>query len=529
MGSMGRGGPGPGARARAGAGRMERTRSWSAGVVAFVMGAALVVLPASEALAQAPLDARELTAFDAYVADAVEDWNLAGLAIALVHEDATIFAKGYGVIEVGEPARVDEHTRFAVGSTTKAMTTAALAMLVDEGKLSWDDRVIDHLPELRLHDPYATRELTVRDLLTHRTGLPGTDVFWGRLDYDLDEMMYRLRFVEPVSSFRTTWNYQNVVYAIGGALVEELSGMTWHDFVRQRIFTPLGMNETEPLDAGILERPNVAIPHGATGDSVYTVPKRSTDAVASVGSVWSSVSDMAKWMRFMLDSARVDGTRLIAPATFREIVAPQIRAPLSIYGSLELVKPTLLTYALGWFVHDFGDDIVWMHTGSINGMSAIVGLLPERKFGVVVLINRDHAEVRHALMYRAFDMAAGSIGRDWSTDVLAMQERGERAAPTVAESATPPSLPLERYAGTYSHGAYGRLHVSHDGGTLRARFNDDPAYTLEHRDYEAFRTADAPPGAGYSVVFDPDGAGRISAVRLFGASFVRESGQAADR
>jgi CubicO group peptidase (beta-lactamase class C family) len=484
--------------------------------------ASLMVLTAPAAGQDASsITAAELAAFDAYVTQAVKDWNLAGLAIALVHEDSTIFARGYGVIEVGKPAPVTEHTRFAVGSTTKAMTTAALALLVDEGKLSWDDRVIDHLPQLRLHDPYATRELTVRDLLTHRTGLPGTDLFWTRLDYDLDEMLYRLRFVEPVSSFRTTWNYQNVVYAIAGALIEELSGMPWHDFVRTRIFAPLGMHESEPLDAGILEKPNVAVPHDATNDSLYTVPKRTTDAVASVGSVWSSVSDMAKWMRFMLDSARVDGRPLIQPATFREIVAPEIRAPLAIYGSLALVKPTLLTYALGWFVHDFDGDIVWMHTGSINGMSAIVGLLPNRRFGVVVLINRDHAEVRHALMYRAFDLAGGNPMRDWSRDVLALQESAQRPTASAPRAATPPSLPLERYAGTYSHGAYGRLLVSHRGGQLRAQFESRPAYALVHTDFETFRTSDAPSGDGFTVTFDPDGSGRIVAARLFGASFER--------
>jgi len=467
------------------------------------------------------ITAAELAAFDAYVTQAVKDWNLAGLAIALVHEDSTIFARGYGVIEVGKSAPVTEHTRFAVGSTTKAMTTAALALLVDEGKLRWDDRVIDHLPQLRLHDPYATRELTVRDLLTHRSGLPGTDLFWTRLDYDLDEMLYRLRFVEPVSPFRTTWNYQNVVYAIGGALVEELSGMRWHDFVRTRIFAPLGMNESEPLDAGIIEKPNVAVPHDATNDSLHTVPKRTTDAVASVGSVWSSVSDMAKWMRFMLDSARVDGRPLIQPETFREIVAPQIRAPLAIYGSLALVKPTLLTYALGWFVHDFDGDIVWMHTGSINGMSALVGLLPNRRFGVVVLINRDHAEVRHALMYRAFDLAGGNPERDWSRDVLALQESGQRPTASARPAVTPPSLPLERYAGTYRHGAYGTLLVRLEAGQLRAQFESNPAFALEHRDFETFRTADAPASYGFTVTFDPDGTGQIVAARLYGASFER--------
>ncbi|HEU5208310.1 MAG TPA: serine hydrolase [Longimicrobiales bacterium] len=462
----------------------------------------------------------ELEAFDQYVARAVRDWNVPGLAIALVHGDSMIFARGYGVREVGRDARVDEHTRFAIGSTTKAMTTAALAMLIDEGKLEWDDRVIEHIPELRLYDPYATRELTVRDLLTHRTGLPGTDFYWGAAGYSLDEMIPRLEHVEPVASFRTQWNYQNVVYALAGELVERISGRPWHEFVRERIFVPLGMNETEPLDADILQKPNVVAPHGMRGDSVFVVPQRSVDNVASVGSVWSSVSDMSKWMRFMLDSARVNGRPLIQPETFREIVTPEVRAPLSIYSSLELVKPYALMYALGWFVHDFDGDIVWMHTGSINGLSAIVGLLPRHRFGVVVLVNRDHAELRHALMYRAFDLARGTVERDWSTDVQAFLE-AEEPRRDVASAATPvpASLPLAAYAGTYVHPGYAELRVRLDGDALRVRVNDGPEVALAHQSHEAFRASGG--GANYALVFDPDGLGNVTGVRMFGVLFRR--------
>lgn len=470
-------------------------------------------------------DAAALEAFDAYVAEAVREWNVPGLAIALVHGDSMIFAKGYGVRDVRRPDLVDEHTRFAIGSTTKAMTTAALAMLIDEGKLSWDDRVIEHIPELRLHDPYATRELTVRDLLTHRSGLPGTDFYWGAAGYSMDEMIQRLEYVEPVSSFRSQWNYQNVVYALGGELVERISGMPWDAFVHERIFAPLGMNETQALDDDILQKPNVVSPHGATGDSLHVVPQRTVDAVASVGSVWSSVSDMSKWMRFMLDSARVNGERLISAETFNEIVTPEIRAPLSIYSSLELVKPYMLGYALGWFVHDFDNDIVWMHTGSINGLSAIVGLLPRHRFGVVVLVNRDHAELRHALMYRAFDLARGTVGRDWSTDVLAFLEGQAGGRATAPAEQVAAALPVGGYAGTYTHPGYGTVHVRVVDGALRARLNDGAEHLLVHRSHEAFRmqplTPASGPGTSYTLVFDPDGIGGVTGVRMAGVLFER--------
>ena len=343
-----------------------------------------------------------------------------GLAIAVVKDDSLVFARGYGVQDMRKKTPVNEHTRFAIGSTTKAMTSAALGMLVDEGKLHCDDRVIDILPDFRLYDPYATRETTIRDLLTHRTGLPGTDLFWAREPFTMQEMIHRLRYVKPATSFRSTMEYQNVTYAIGGAIIEKVSGMPWDAFIRKRIFAPLGMSETEPLVAGIVGGSNVATPHAPSGDTAIVVPIRTTDAIAPAGSVWSSVSDMSKWMRFILDSGRVGSKRLLKPETFTELVTPQIRAPMSLYPALSLSRPHGFSYGLGWFIQDYQGETVWMHTGSIDGMSAIIGLLPDRNVGVYVLANLDHAELRHALMYRVLDLYAGNPARDWSDELHAL-------------------------------------------------------------------------------------------------------------
>ena len=462
-------------------------------------------------------------AFDQYVARAARDWRVPGLAISVVSGDSLVFAKGYGVAEVGKPARATEHTRFAVGSTTKAMTTAALAMLVDEGKLRWDDKVIDHLPELRLYDSYVTRELTVRDLLTHRTGLPGTDIFWAVREnqYSMPDMMRRLRHVRPNSSFRSTWTYQNVVYSIGGLLVERLSGMSWDAFLRTRLFVPLGMRETEPLVAGIIGKADVATPHDVVGDTVRVVPLRSTDAVAPAGSVWSSVSDMSRWMRFMLDSGRVGTQRLISPATFAEIVAPQIRAPNQ-YPALELARPHFFSYALGWFVQDYHGETVWMHTGSIDGMSAIIGLLPERRVGVFVLANLDHAELRHALMYQLFDLYGAGPPRDWSGDLRSLlAARRAAVTPPPRATGTRPSLPIVRYVGTYADSAYGVIEITVANGALRARFENADLGVLEHWEHDAFRNRPAPSDDPTTLTFVPTGTGAVSGVRAYGITFVR--------
>lgn len=489
---------------------------------------------ASPAFAQQPTN---IAAFDKYVAQAARDWNVPGLAIAIVHDDSLVFAKGYGVIETGKPAPVNEHTRFAIGSTTKAMTSAALAMLVDEGKLKWDDKVIDYLPNLRLYDSYATRELTVRDLLTHRTGLPDTDLLWAIPENapSMEEMIRRLRYVKPESSFRSHWEYQNVVYAIGGLLVERLSGMPWKDFVAKRIWAPLGMNESIPLVSMLAGQPNVAVPHDRDGDTIHVVPKRSTDAIAPAGSVWSSVSDMSKWMRFILDSGRVGNTQLIKPETFAELLAPQMRAPMEEYPALELAKPHFFSYALGWFVQDYHGETVWMHTGSIDGMCAIIGLIPEKKIGVYVLENLDHAELRHALMYEVFDMYGATDRahrRDWSKDLKAlfdarrakgMAARAAAAAAQKPQGGAEPSLPLERYVGTYTDSTYGTIAVTLANGVLSAKYGNFNIGELTHGSFESFQSRVKDPLEGTSeITFVPDGRGHVSAVRFSRETFPRD-------
>jgi CubicO group peptidase (beta-lactamase class C family) len=253
---------------------------------------------------------------DAYTARAVQDWGAVGLAIAVVKDGKVVFAKGYGVRELGKPDAVDTATLFAIGSTTKAMTAASIGMLVDEGKVRWDDPVTKYLPGFQLEDPWVTREITVRDLLTHRAGLPNADFLWYGTENSTAEILRRMRYVEPAYSMRTSFIYQNVMYAAAGQVIAAASGMPWEQFVRTRIFTPLHMDRTVPLLARAGSVPNVASPHDRIDDTMRVIRNASVDAVASAGSVWSSVADMAKWMRFILDSGRVDGQRLLEPETF---------------------------------------------------------------------------------------------------------------------------------------------------------------------------------------------------------------------
>jgi len=477
--------------------------------------------------AQTPLRAQarpDWAAFDKYVAKAAAEWRIPALAIAVVKDDSVVFAKGYGVLEKGKPQPANEHTRFAIGSTTKAMTAAGLAMLVDEGKIKFDDPVTKYIPELQLWDPWVTRELTIRDLLTHRSGLPGTDLFWAsNWKYSQADIIRRLRYIQPTASFRSEWQYHNVMYALNGVIIERVTGMPWEQFIRTRLFAPLGMNETEPLVSMIIGKPNVAVPHALINDSVTVVPVRSTDGVASAGSVWSSVSDMAKWMRFVIDSGRVGDKRLIQQRTFAELITPQIEAPMEEYPALQLAKPDFFSYGLAWFIQDYRGQQVWMHTGSINGLCAIIGIEPNKRLGVYVLENLDHAELRHGLMYTVFDLFENGPRRDWSKDLEPIFARPPRANVALAARATsaPPSLPLEKYAGTYVDSAYGDVRVTFENGALQAAVVTDPATPLEHVSFEGFRTKPSGGARPTVLTFAPDGNGGVSGVRVYNILFAR--------
>jgi len=482
---------------------------------------------ATEAKAQSDARAR---GFDQYVAQAVKDWNVAGLAIAVVKDGKIAFAKGYGVREAGKPEPVDTATIFAIASTTKAMTAAAIAMLVDEGKVKWDDPVTKHLPSFQLYDPYATREVTVRDLLTHRAGLPNADYLWYVSDFPAEEMMGRLRLIKPEYSLRSSFIYQNVMYIAAGQVVEAASGMPWAKFIQTRIFDPLGMKNSYPIAAQVPASANKATPHyHYGGDTIAAVKRDQAQAIGPAGDVWSTVSDMSKWMLFLLDSARVGGRQLIKPATFDEVFTPQtVVPPDEFYVSQALTKPQWRTYGLGWFQHDYQGKKLDFHTGSLAGMVAILGLVRNERFGVFVLANVDHVEVRHALMYKAIDTWLGNPPRDWSRELRTLYQarRARNDSVRAAGEArritgTKPSLALAKYAGTYESPIVGRVTLRESNGKIRFEAGNALKGELEHVQYDRFRVRWDDRWQGTDVVTFTIGDGVPSAVGFGGFTFSR--------
>jgi CubicO group peptidase (beta-lactamase class C family) len=491
--------------------------------------ALLVRGPLRAAPAPVPAPA-PLEGFDDYVRTAVADWEAPGLAIAVVKDGELVFSRGYGFREIGKPEPVDDRTLFAIGSTTKAMTAAALGMLVDEKKLSWDDPVTKHLPWFQLHDPVLTREVTIRDLLTHRAGLPNADFLWygqGSLPHDI---LLRMRYLPSETSPRSHFTYQNVMYAAAGAVVAEVSGMAWEDFVRTRIFEPLHMDGTLPTAAALARQANVASPHFRIDGEVRAIENASVDPIAPAGAVWSSVSDMAKWMRFLLEGTTPEGKPLLARETLEEIFRPQTLVDGDeFYPTQKLTHPHWMTYGFGWFQEDYEGRRVDFHTGSIDGMVAIHGLVRDERLGVYVLANLDHAELRHALMYRVFDLYRGGPGRDWNREILDLyrsleKEADEREARIEKERVpnTKPSLPLDSYAGTYRDPLGGTVAVTRAGDGLRLSYGPGLEGRLEHWNYDFFRVAWDKVWRGHAFVsFGLDRKGEVATLALDGLAFHR--------
>lgn len=457
---------------------------------------------------------------DAYIAKGLQDWKLPGLSIAVVKNGVPVYTKGFGVRSLDGSGRVDERTLFGMMSTTKAMTALALAMLVDEGKVAWNDPVTKHLPWFALSDAYVTRNLTVRDLLLHNSGLGNTDGLWARGDLDSRQIIERLQKVPLSYSLRDGFIYQNVMYQVAGEVVQSASGMAWDTFVKTRIMDPIGMTRSQPTLTAMaaMGDKNTSSAHFEIDGKLRVIRESPVDAIPAAGAAWSSAEDSAKWLQFLLSGGCANGKRLVSGANFRELLRPQtFVSAAEFYPTAQLTKPHWTTYGLGWFQQDHHGKFVAMHTGSMDGRTAIVGLMPDEALGVYIFGNLDHAEFRHALMWRVLDAYSGAPARDWSTEFLTLygglktdadKKQAEREAKRVA--GTTPSHNAEQYAGTYMNPVYGDLKISAADGVLRMQFGPMPenAGTLQHWNYDTYRVKLGDGRYGWNLIsfgMAPDG------------------------
>jgi CubicO group peptidase (beta-lactamase class C family) len=446
---------------------------------------------------------------DAFTARVLHEFATPGVAIAVVRDGRTVFAKGYGVRRLGSPEPVTDRTLFQVASNSKAFTSGALAILVEEGRLHWTDRVVDVLPWFQMSDPYVTREMTVLDLLVHRSGLGlgAGDLLWFHSNYGRNDIIRRLRWVPLENGFRATYNYDNVLYPVAGAVVEAVSGKTWDAFVHDRIFVPLGMTSSVTSVAAI-PAGEMAAPHGTVDGRLQVVPLDSADNLGPGASVVSSAADMAQWVRVQLDSGRVDAAhRLWSAQRTTELWTGRITTSPPRGANLAM-------YALGWNVYDFHGYKVVTHTGGLAGMISRVMLIPQLRTGFVILTNAESSAMG-ALTDYLRDFYTGAPAADYvqryrqadeSFDETAFQARLD----SVRNPARGPALPLAGYAGTYHDAWYGDVTLAEEQGHLVIRFVPAPAFTgdLEHWQYDTFRVhwrVRSLPDAFVTFALRPDG------------------------
>ena len=411
--------------------------------------------------------------FDAYVTKAMADGRVPGLSLAIVRNDSVIYVKGYGVKKLGTTDKVDENTLFEIGSTTKTFTSTLVGIMQTDGKLRFDDKISTHLPDFRMYDAYASAEVTIRDALSHRTGLARGELMWLGSGLSRAEIIRRLRFQPPATSFRSAYAYNNPMIMVAGEVAAKAGGSTWEDLIQQRIFTSLGMARSQAVIRDFGRVTNAATPHADGASGAYAQEHEILDNIAPAGSINSTARDMAQWVRFQMGDGTFNGKRVISTAALREIhTAQMLMGGGGGRGGSDIARPN--AYGLGFFVGDFRNNVYWNHGGNTVGMTSAMGMLPAEKIGAVVLTNLDHTNVAGAVLRYVLERhlkvpleTVAQAGRGGGGGGGGGGRAGGRgnAAPPVSNT---PALPLEAYAGTYADSLFGEVTVTVQDGKLKA-------------------------------------------------------------
>src|SRR5215471_10753160 len=449
-----------------------------------------------------------------FVEEQLHVWKVPGIAVAVVKDDTVSTMEGFGRRNDTDP--VTPQTLFAIGSSTKAFTATSIGALVDEGLLEWDTPVREYLPSFRMYDPVATERLTVRDMLSHRSGLPRHDLCWyDEQGFTRVDIVVRLRHLQPNKDLRQVWQYNNLMYLTAGYLAGELAGMTWEALVRTKLLEPLRMLSTNFSVLESQRAKDFALPYDERNEQIIEIPFRLIDLVGPAGSINSSVEDMVAWLRVNLRQGEINGRRVLAAATVREMHAPTMVIPEArlFPGAADIA------YGLGWFIGTYREHKVVHHGGNIDGFTALVIFLPNDRMGVVALANKHATSLPIVVAYRAFDELLGLDPIDWSgrlkgqMDALkvGMQESRELKLPVPD---APPSHAIEDYVGTYAHPAYGTFSVRPEDGKLTPLYRT-LQLELTHRHYDIFDiTVQDFEHMHLEATFVTDLEGNIDAVRV---------------
>jgi CubicO group peptidase (beta-lactamase class C family) len=471
--------------------------------------------------AQKASDCLDLKELDEYILKSMEEWRIPGLSIAVVKNDTIIHERGFGVRDVNRNDPVDAHTLFAIASNTKAFTASAIAVLVDKGKLNWDDHVKEYLPWFELYDPYVSDEMRIRDLLCHRSGLKtfSGDLLWYGTEYSREEVIRRAKYLKPEYGFRNGYGYSNIMFLTAGEIIPVVEKLSWDQFIKKTFFDPLGMSETTTTIRGLESVKNVAQPHyvGDESEKTITIPYINWDNIGPAGSIMSNAWDMSQWIRFQLNNGKWNGRQIISEKNIWE--TREIQNFLGMNRNAENYRPSshFRGYGMGWGVRDYHGTIVINHGGGADGMISEVTMVPEESFGFVILTNSINW-LPSALAEYILDKYFKAQVTDWSRlyldSFLANKEKDKQREIEFTSNrvkGTRPSLDLEQYTGTYGGEMYGDVKVVLENNVLKINFLPTPIFsgTLRHWHYDIFRIKleDVPslPEGTVQFIIGPDG------------------------
>lgn len=466
---------------------------------------------------------KELEGFDQFVKDTMEKWQVPGVAIGIVKDDEVIYAEGFGYRDVENELPVTPETIFAIGSSTKSFTATSAGIMVDDGKLDWTTPIRKWIPEFELQDTFASERMTLTDLLCHRSGLPRHDFMWIGTPFTRKEILARLKYLEPSKDFRTLWQYQNLMYLTAGYLAGVANETSWEDLIRERIFKPLGMNNSNLSVTDTQKTDNYALPYAVRDQKIgerKLIDFRNIDNIGPAGSINSNVLDMAKWLIMNLQGGKYKNQQVVSEATLKEIHSAQM--PLVTEAMLMPPFEThpeigQASYGFGWLIQNYRGHRWLHHGGNIDGFNAMISLLPNENYGVVILSNLSGA-ITLPILGTVLDRLLGLEPLDWNKiwlDFRDEQLKGADAGDEALEKArvadTQPSHALDAYVGEYEHPAYGMFTVELRDGSLVSTYNS-MEFQMKHYHYDMFLAKMETFGFTLPLTFSIGGDGSINSV-----------------
>lgn len=451
----------------------------------FILLVSLVLIPSLYAQVK-------IKDIDALVEKAQKQWKVPGLSVAVVKDGEVFLSKGYGVLEQGKKEKVDSETLFAIASNTKGFISSAIATLIADGKLDWDDKVTTYLPYFEMYDPYVTHDLTIRDLLCHRVGL-GTfsgDAIWYKSQLPAEEIVKLAKHVPQAYAFRGGYGYSNLMFIAAGEVIKAVTGQSWNEYVKESFFQPLGMDRTITSTNELATKGNAATPHKTKLNENTPISWANWDNMGAAGGIISSANDMAKWMIMHLKNGVVDRDTLLHPVQQNTLWTLHNNYPLSERGKKLIPGRHFNGYGLGYGLQDYFGRMIVSHGGGYDGMYSRVAMMPDEKLGVVVLTN-SMSGISTSLTYAIFNLFIKEDEENWISRFYQPQKEDERIVKLKEErrTGTEPNLSLTEYAGDYYADMYGDIFIKQESGKLRLYFSHSPdlSATLTHWHYDTWQ------------------------------------------